>query len=126
MANNSMIRVGTSASGLAACPTPSAMTWGLQDVSSSDAGRTDDALMHKNRVAQKRTLSFTWNIKAPGVAAQILQMFNPEYVYVQYHDPMLNAYTTRLFYVGDRTAPVKTWTVGNKLYESISFDIIER
>jgi len=122
----SMMWAGTSISNLAACPSPSAMSWGLQDVSSSDSGRTDDALMHKNRIAQKRMLSLTWNIKNPSTAAQILQMFNHEYIYVKYHDPMENAYSTRLFYVGDRSAPVKMWTVGSKLYDSISFDIIER
>lgn len=34
-------------------PCPSSFTWGLQDVSASQSGRTDDAIMHKNRVAQK-------------------------------------------------------------------------
>jgi len=38
-------------------PCPSSFEWGLQDVSASDSGRTTDALMHKNRVAQKRTIS---------------------------------------------------------------------
>ena len=39
---------------------------------------------------------------------------------------MENAYAIRNFYVGDRSAPVKIWAVGQKIYESISFDIIER
>ena len=36
---------------------PSVFSWGLNDVSAADAGRTDDALMHKNRIAQKRKIS---------------------------------------------------------------------
>ena len=37
--------------------TPSSFTWGLQDISASESGRTDDTIMHKNRVGQKRTIS---------------------------------------------------------------------
>ena len=40
---------------------PSKFEWGLQDVSASESGRTDDALMHKNRVAQKRKIRLGWN-----------------------------------------------------------------
>lgn len=37
-------------------PCPSAYDWSLSDVSASESGRTDDSLMHKNRVAQKLSL----------------------------------------------------------------------
>ena len=37
-------------------PTPSTFEWGMIDVSASDSGRTQDAKMHKNRIAQKRQL----------------------------------------------------------------------
>lgn len=121
-----MLWVGTTTSNLVQCPTPNGLTWGLQDISASDAGRTDDTKMHKNRIGQKRKLSLSWVTKNPATTAKILQMFNPEYVYVKYHDAMLNAYTVKRFYVGDRTAPVKQWIVGREYYESINFDIIER
>ena len=38
-------------------PTPSTFEWGMIDVSASDSGRTQDAKMHKNRIAQKRQLN---------------------------------------------------------------------
>ena len=41
-------------------PCPSSYTFGLQDVSAGESGRTDDAIMHKNRVAQKRKLQLEW------------------------------------------------------------------
>ena len=110
----------------ASVPCPSAFTWGLQDVSASESGRTDDALMHKNRVDQKRKISLQWNGKNWSETAQILQAFNPEYISVRYPDMMSGTYETRTFYVGDRSAPVKWWWVGNHRMESISFDIIER
>ena len=106
-------------------PCPSVFTWGLQDISASESGRTDDTIMHKNRVGQKRKISLQWNIKDRATTAQILQAFNPEYISVKYPDAMSGTDETRTFYVGDRTAPVKYWWVGKQLYESIGFDIIE-
>lgn len=106
--------------------TPSGFTWGLQDVSDNAAGRTQDALMHKNRIAQKRKLSLSWAGPTPQEAAAILQAFNPEYVSIKYPDAMSGTYETRTFYAGDRSSPMKIWTIGNKRYEILSFDVIER
>ena len=110
----------------AAMPCPSSFTWGLNDVSAAESGRTDDTVMHKNRVAQKRAISLAWAGKTWAETAQIMQAFNPEYIQVTYPDMLSGAMETRTFYVGDRTAPVKWWWVGNQRVESISFDIIER
>ena len=107
-------------------PCPASYEWSLQDVSASDSGRTDDALMHKNRKAQKRKLALKWNAKTPDVTSEILKAFNPEYVKVRYWDMMANKYQTRTFYTGDRNAPVKWWMKNKKIIESVSFDIIER
>lgn len=107
-------------------PCPSTYTFGLQDISAADSGRTDDTVMHKNRAGQKRTLSLQWNGKTWAETAQILQAFNPEYISVRYPDMLSGQYETRTFYVGDRTAPVKWWYVGKQMVESISFNVIER
>ena len=107
-------------------PCPSSCDWGLQDVSAADAGRTQDTIMHKNRVAQKRKLSVSWNAPDKDTASKILKAVNPEYIQVTYHDVMDNEAQTRTFYVGDRSAPFKFWWIGNQRFESISFDLIER
>ena len=65
-------------------PTPSTFEWGMIDVSASDSGRTQDAKMHKNRIAQKRQLKLSWNGTDTARTAQILQMVNPEYISVTY------------------------------------------
>lgn len=109
-----------------AMPCPSSYTWYLQDISAAESGRTDDALMHKNRVAQKRKISLRWIGKTREETARILQAFDPEYISVRYPDKKSGAYETRVFYTGDKTAPVKIWWAGKKIIESISFDIIER
>lgn len=105
---------------------PSEFTWGINDVDSSDSGRTQDAIMHRNRVAQKRKLSIGWTMCTPAETAAILQAFNPEYISVTYHDAMDNATETRTFYTGDKSAPVHQWYANRKYYSKISFNIIER
>ena len=109
-----------------AIKTSSSFSWGLQDVSDSASGRTQDTIMHKNRVGQKRKIALGWNNPTKEEAAAILQAFNPEYINVTYPDAMSGTDETREFYVGDRSAPMKMWTVKKKIYSQISFDIIER
>lgn len=106
---------------------PSAFTWGLSDVSSENAGRTQDALMHKDRIAQKRKLECSWNNLSKEDAAVLLQVVNQDiYLQVTYYDAMSGKDETRTFYVGDRSAPVKMWNVNGKIYSSIAFNFIER
>ena len=113
-------------------PDPSEMEWGLMDVSDSDAGRTQDALMHKNRVAQKRKIQLKWPSCKPEDAHAILVAVNSEYFDVTYYDPLDGKTETRNFYVGDRSAPVRQWCERDQggrpqhWYTSVSFNIIER
>lgn len=109
-----------------AMPCPSTFSWGLQDISAAESGRTDDTIMHKNRVGQKRKISLAWVAKDWQTTARIMRAFNPEYINVRYPDMLSGSYQTRTFYVGDRSAPVKYWLAGRKLIEQISFDIIEK
>ena len=109
-----------------AMPCPSSWTWGLQDVSAGESGRTDDALMHKNRVAQKRKIQVAYAGVTPEVARTVLTAINPEYITVRYFDPLTGGMENKEMYVGDRTAPVKWWWSGKKIFESLSFDLIER
>ncbi len=105
---------------------PSEFTYGLQDVSDSSAGRTQDSVMHKNRVAQKVKINLAWTMTTPAETSAILQAFNPEYVMVTYHDALLNATVTREFYTGDKSAPVHIWSANNKRYTKVTLNIIER
>ena len=46
----------------------------------------------------------------------ILQAFQPEYVMVEYFDPLEGEVVTKEFYTGDKTAPVHIWSGSNQLY----------
>ena len=120
MANNGMITVNGTR-----IRTPSEMTWGFQRVSSKDAGRTQDAVMHVNQVSTKRTLKMTWNGIDQDEAHALATAFLPEYLNVTYWDLIAGANVTKRFYTGDWSAPYKTWSVNNKMFSSLSFDLIE-
>lgn len=107
------------------CPTPSQFGWSLQDVSASDAGRTQDGTMHKNRITQKEKIQLQWAYPKPDVASTVLKLFNGEYFEVTYRSPLTNTIVTKTFYRGDANAPTYWWCQGG-LFQNISFDIIER
>ena len=121
-----LIKVGTTQNNLVDMPNPSKCDWSLQDVSIGDSGRDDRGYMFKGRVTQKRKLALAWNAVSPTVASTILNAFNPEYIYIRYFDAMEGSYQIKEFYVGDRSAPVKIWSTDSKIYETLSFDVIER
>lgn len=123
------IYVGKSASSLKSIPRqPTEIGYGLNDISSSDAGRVEDAdsTMHKNRVAQKRKISLQWAHVSLAEASAILRAFNPEYVYVKYLDVLDGDWNVRKFYVGDRSSIFNQITLPNgAVMKTVSFDIIE-
>ena len=120
------IWVGTSSSSLSAVQCPSGFTWGEIIVSDEDAGRLQNARMYVNEVAKKVQISLSWNGITGDEAATILSAFRHEYFYMKYLDPVTNSYVTKEFYHGDFSAPVYAWWDRGTLYESISFDVIER
>lgn len=103
---------------------PSAYQWKLQDISDSDAGRTEDTVMDKKRIGQCVKLELQWQNATVEEAAVILKMFNPEYINITYLDAMEGKYLTKEFYVGDRAAPLYNCYKG--IWSSISFNVIER
>ena len=103
---------------------PSSYTYELMDVSSADAGRTEDTNMDKMRIGQCVKLQLSWNGLTTAEVSAILTAFNPEYITVKYLDAMAGGYRTSEFYVGDRSSPLYNSALG--LWENVSFNIIER
>lgn len=105
-------------------PAPSKFEWQLADVSASDSGRTEDTKMHKRLLGQTVKISLGWQNITTEEASQILKAFNPEYIWVNYLDPLMGEYQRKEFYVGDRSAPLYNAAMGR--WSNISFNIIER
>lgn len=107
-----------------AIKSPSAYKWKLEDLSASDAGRTEDTVMDKKRIGQLIGIELQWNKVSIPDAAKLLKQFNPEYVEVCYLDAMEGKYVTKTFYVGDRSAPLYNSELG--LWDNIAFNLIGR
>lgn len=109
---------------------PAEFQWGWQQVSDQNAGRTQDTTMHVNRIGIKRKLELEWQNLTPQETYEILQVFQPEYIRVTYHDPLdspdPDAMSTRTFYTGDKSAPIYSWYIGGERYEKLTFNLIER
>ena len=109
---------------------PASMEWELEDVSDPDAGRTADGLMHKKTIRQVVALSLSWNGLRTAQARAILSLFSVgstggnEYFTVEYLDPLSGGYSTKTFYVGNRTAPM--YSAELDIWSNISFKIIQR
>lgn len=112
-----------SVGGVTNLPVPSKYDWKLSDVSAADAGRTEDAKMHKLRIAQKVHIELEWQNISDAVAQTVLTAFQPEYVSVNYYDYKAMAFQTKTFYVGDRTVSSYNRV---KHISTISFNIIEQ
>lgn len=105
-------------------PSPSVYQYNLSDVSNSDAGRTEDTMMHVNRIGQKVHLSLEWWNLDLTRASEVLTAFNDEYIQVVYLDAKSGSFLTKVFYVGDRATPLYNSKMG--LWGKITFNIIER
>lgn len=104
-------------------PVPSKYGYRLSDVSSADAGRTEDGKMHKDRIAQKVHLELEWQNVSDADASAVLTAFQPEYISVKYYDYMALGFLTKTFYVGDRSVDAYSRV---KKIGTISFNIIEQ
>ena len=118
------IRAAGSTAQYSAVPVPSKYDWKLSDVSASDAGRTEDALMHKMMIAQKVHLELEWQNLSDANAQTILTVFNmAEYLDVRYFDYKSNTVLAKTFYVGDRQVTTYSRRLG---ISTISFNLIEQ
>lgn len=103
---------------------PSGYQWSLSDLSDSSAGRTEDTLMHKNKIGQKVKLSLEWKNITTAECSAILKAFNPEYIEVTYLDAMEAGYLKKTFCVGDRSAPLYNGKKG--IWSNVAFNITEQ
>lgn len=110
---------------------PSSLSWSIADESSEESGRsTNNGKMHKDVIAQKRKLELSWMNPTKEETSAILTAVNYTTVgamfKVTYPDAMSGNNETRTFYVGDRSAPMKSWTINKKIYSTLSFNLIEQ
>ena len=108
--------------------TPSSFSWNQEDLSNASAGRSEDGVMHKNRIGMIRSAQLEWRNLPIETMQAIINMFSPEYIMVVYIDPATgegyNYRRREVFYVGNRSVTVKNAALN--ICEKLSFNIITR
>lgn len=100
--------------------------WSVNDVDGPDAGRTLDAKMWRNRIASKVKLEVSCKPLNLTQLGQVLNLLSPEYVTVEYFDPMTGQNEVKEMYSSTRKAAFM-YKVGNvEMWEDVSFSLIER
>lgn len=103
------------------------LKWTRNDIDSSNAGRTLSGLMNRGRVTQKMKLEVTCRPLLQDEAQVVLAAINPEYVTVNYVDPMLGERTNVQFYSNNVPATLLIIDPdGISHWEGISFPLVER
>jgi len=108
---------------------PQTMSWDLYDLDSEEgAGRSQDGLMHRDRVAVKRKLNCTWAPMEPYEMSVLLKAMDDVFFTMRYPDAHDGTYREGTFYVGDRSAPLYVWNEQKQkyLWEGLTANFIER
>ena len=97
--------------------------WQRNDLDGSNAGRTMDGTMHRERVTTKIRLDITCLPLSSADAAVVLNAIFPEYVEVEYTDPMYGHVYKTMYSNNTPATYINTVT---DLWEGITFPLIER
>lgn len=106
---------------------PSSFSVDIMDLSSEESGRLLNGEMTKDLIARKRKLNCSWNTLTWSQVSQLLTAVEQSInLTVTYPDPQIGSYTTKTFYVGDRSAPAVWLADGKEYWNGTSFNFIER
>lgn len=125
MAMNYRIYVDTGVTGFAELPVPGAMTYGLQDISAANAGRTESTMMMKDRIGKAPKIELTYNNQYTDTITTALSLVKNEYIYILYQDLENGGeYAYGEFYRGDVTAQIYNGVLD--IWSSTKFSLIKR
>ncbi len=128
----SVLRIGATIETLADMPEPAhgGMKVTLQDIDAAGAGRSANGTMIRDRVCggatAKRKIELEWPPLTTEDISTLMQAISGTYFWVEYLDPYVGELRTAEFYAGDRTAPVYWIIDGKALWQSLSFNLIEK
>lgn len=103
------------------------LKWSRNDIDAQNSGRdTQDGLMHRKRVAQKKRLDITCRPLLQAELTTVLNAIEPQWLQVRYYDPKENATVTKIMYTS--TVPASFFfDDGIKQYwTGVEFPLIER
>ena len=100
--------------------------WTRFDVEAPDTGRTLDGVMHRGRVAKKVRLDITCRPLQSYEAAVVLAAIEPEYVTVQYVDPMDGLVVKTMYSNNIPVTCAMAYEDGTAVWRDLSFPLVER
>lgn len=104
----------------------SGIAWSRSDLDSDKAGRTLDGKMHRGRVATKIRLDITCLPQNAENTRIILNAIYPEFVQVEYDDPLLGHVTKTMYSNNNPAKLVTVYDNGEMLWDGIEFPLIEQ
>lgn len=105
-------------------PIPVKYEYQVTDNSAPDAGRTEDQAMHKMKIGQSVKITVGWKYLSGADMKSLLTIYDSEYINAEVLSPKDNAWITKRFYVGDRSAPL--WNSTRGLWEGLDFSLIQQ
>lgn len=103
------------------------LKWQRNDIDASNSGRTIDGMMHRRKVTTKIRLDITCKPLDADTAMNVLNTILPEYVSVDYYDPMYGERVGVAMYSNNNPASfLLARDDGNDLWGGITFPLIER
>ena len=100
--------------------------WQRGDIDASNSGRTMDGKMYRGRVATKIRLDVTCRPLTAAEAMKVLKTILPEYVTVDYYDPMSGYRNNVTMYSNNNPASFLIEKPGDDWWSGITFPLIER
>lgn len=98
--------------------------WSRDDLDSEKTTRTKDGRMRRDKVTEKRNLSFAMRDMPESLAAQLDNDLHKSEFQVKYHD--LHGYQTRTFYCSQFPGKLRQVVdEGNLMWSGISFNLHE-
>lgn len=100
--------------------------WQRNDLDGQNAGRTMDGTMYRSRVTSKVRLDITCVPLRSEDAAKVLNAIYPEYVSVEYTDPMYGLVTKTMYSNNTPATHMFVQSGGTEYWSGITFPLIER
>lgn len=100
--------------------------WSRNDIEAPDTGRTMDGLMHRGRVATKIRLDIKCRPLTSTELYTLLNAILPEYVTVEYTDPMYGSVTKSMYSNNNPATHALTMKDGTEWWSGISFPLVEQ
>ena len=102
------------------------LKWQRYDVDSPNTGRDMSGYMHRGRVATKIRLDITCRPLSAGELTTVLNLIYPEYITVQYDDPMLGTVVKTMYSNNNPAAYQQKYSSGKELWTGVTFPLVER